>query len=52
MKNKKIKQICNLKDCDKKPVIDVQIGNKKHDFCCQKGFEKSIKDFNDFIKNN
>lgn len=38
-------QVCDPKDCENSPIVDVEIGNEKLNFCCQKGFEKSLLDF-------
>lgn len=45
----KIVQICDINKCDKKPVT-IEVGNVTHLFCCQKGFEQSVKDFAKTIK--
>lgn len=45
----KIVQVCKEKDCDNNPV-EVEVGNIKHNFCCQKGFEESTKMFVEYMK--
>lgn len=45
----KIVQVCKEKECDKTPTEPITIGNETHIFCCQKGFEKSLKDFAEFV---
>ncbi len=42
-------QVCNEKECDNKPVLNVTVGSHKHDFCCQKGFKKSLEEFTKFL---
>ncbi len=42
-------QVCKEKECDNKPVLNVQIGSHKQNFCCQKGFEKSLSEFTKFL---
>lgn len=39
----RITQVCKT-NCDNKS-FKVKVGGKEHTFCCQKGFEKSLKDF-------
>ncbi len=41
----KMYQVCDPADCENSPITDVEIGNQKLNFCCQKGFEKSLSDF-------
>jgi len=38
-------QVCDKNTCDKKQTERITIGNKHYTFCCQKGFEKSLKEF-------
>jgi hypothetical protein len=45
----KVTQWCKDGECDKQPTEVIKIGNKKYKFCCQKGFENSLKEFCDFI---
>lgn len=47
----KIIQVCKESECDNKPLMDVEIGSKKHNFCCEKGFEKALSDFDEYLKN-
>jgi len=46
----KVVQVCPENKCDKKPE-QVEVGNIKHNFCCMKGFEISLKQFNEFVAN-
>ena len=43
-------QVCSEADCDKTPLLNVEVGSKKHDFCCKKGFQKSLADFTASMK--
>lgn len=43
-------QVCR-KDCDNKPVKE-KVGKAEYEFCCEKGFIKSLKDFSDFVSKN
>jgi hypothetical protein len=38
-------QVCKIEACDKEPTDEIKVGNQKYLFCCQKGFQKSLKDF-------
>lgn len=44
----KITQVCKEEECDKKST-DVKIGSVYYIFCCQKGFEQSLKAFEEFV---
>jgi hypothetical protein len=44
-----VKQICKESECDNKPVTNMTIGNGNYNFCCQKGFEKSLNEFTKFL---
>lgn len=46
----KIIQVCK-EGCDNSPV-EVKAGNIIHNFCCQKGFEESTRQFKEYMKNN
>jgi len=46
----KVRQVCLKNECDNKPE-EVQVGDITHNFCCMKGFEKSLKQFNEFVAN-
>lgn len=50
MAKEKIIQVCDILNCDNKPIFNIEVGNKKHNFCCQKGFEQTIKNFNEFLE--
>lgn len=58
MKEKKKKkknqmwQVCPESECDNKPVMDVKIGDESHNYCCQKGMEKSINDFKESMSDD
>jgi hypothetical protein len=44
-----ILQVCKEKECENKPVMNMQIGSQTYDFCCQKGFKKSLEEFTRFL---
>jgi len=46
----KVIQVCPIEVCDNKPTGPIKVGNQTNNFCCQKGFEKSMEDFNNFLK--
>jgi len=46
---KKMWQICNDHECLHKPLLNVKIGNKIHNYCCKNGFEKSLKQFRESL---
>lgn len=41
-------QICPPEVCDNQPVM-AKTGNKEHKYCCQKGLEQSLKDFEEYL---
>jgi hypothetical protein len=49
MKKIKVIQVCSS-DCEKKEFT-AKVGNKTTNFCCKKGFEKSLRDFSRSISN-
>lgn len=49
MSNTKLIQVCELNECEQKPE-EVTVKNKRYTFCCIKGFEKSLKEFEDSLK--
>lgn len=48
MSNEEIIQVCKIDECDNK-TIEAPIRNEVYLFCCQKGFEISLKDFTNYI---
>jgi hypothetical protein len=46
-----IKQVCELESCDNNP-LKVEVGKETHTFCCPKGFQQSLKLFQEYVKNN
>ena len=48
----KIVQGCKDDKCENEPVLDIKIGNETHNFCCQRGFEKGLEDFSNYLKKN
>lgn len=42
-------QVCREAECDKKPVT-AKTGNKEHIYCCEKGLEQSLMDFQEYLK--
>jgi len=41
----KIVKVCKESECDNKPItVD------SNNFCCQKGFEKSLENFREYLK--
>ena len=44
----KVKTFCK-QDCEGVPY-EVEVGNQTHLFCCEKGFKKSLKDFQESLK--
>ena len=44
----KVVQVCKPSECDNTP-FKVKVGKKNHTFCCEKGFEKSLKAFSKTI---
>lgn len=46
----KVIQVCKENECDKNLLIGVEIGDKTYNYCCRKGFEKSVNDFSKTIK--
>ncbi len=46
---KEIIQVCEVPDCDHKP-LEVRVGKQLHIFCCKKGFEKSLQEFKKHLK--
>lgn len=47
----KIVQVCKEENCNNNP-IEIEVGNMKHTFCCQKGFEESTRRFTEYMKEN
>jgi len=41
----KIVKVCKESECDNNPIA-----TNGHNFCCQKGFEKSLEDFREYLK--
>jgi hypothetical protein len=48
MQNEKIIQVCDIDKCLAIPFTTTA-GNLTHTFCCQNGFEQSLKDFQDHL---
>lgn len=46
----KVIQVCKASECDKNPLIGVQVGDKTFNYCCRKGFEKSVNGVSKTIK--
>lgn len=45
---KKVIQVCSTEECDNLQVNE-QVGSGRYNFCCRKGYEKSLQEFNKFI---
>lgn len=45
----KVIQVCKENECENTPVFNMKIGSHTHNFCCQKGFEKSLSEFTKFL---
>lgn len=45
-------KVCKDNECDKNPTEPLEIGNEWYIYCCIKGFEKSLKDFTEWLKNS
>lgn len=46
----KIVQVCKEVECNKEPLMNVEVGNQIHNFCCMKGFEKALSDYQEYLK--
>lgn len=45
-----IVQVCKESECENIPLPNIEIGNMVHNFCCQKGFEKALSDYQEYLK--
>lgn len=45
-------QACETKDCDNQPVLNVKLGPKTRNYCCQKGLDKALYDYQRSINGN
>lgn len=48
MKTEKIIQVCT-EDCGNN-LFKTKVGKMTHTFCCEKGFQQSLKDFAKIVK--